>query len=33
MLVDPDKLEITFFKIFAFEFISLAVVFTLLKIL
>jgi hypothetical protein len=33
MFVNPDKIEITFLKIFLIEFIGLAVVFTLLKIL
>jgi len=33
MFFDSNKLEVTFFKIFAIEFISLAAVFTLLKIL
>jgi hypothetical protein len=33
MFVDPDRLEITFVKIFVIEFATLIIVFTLLKIL
>jgi hypothetical protein len=33
MFVNPDKLEITFLKIFVIEFTALIIVFTLLKIM
>ena len=33
MFVDPDRMELTFFKIFIIEFVLLAIVFVLLKIL
>jgi len=33
MFVDPNRMEITFVKIFAIEFIGLIVVFALLKVL
>jgi hypothetical protein len=33
MFVNPDKLEITFLKIFVIEFTALIIVFTLLKVL
>jgi hypothetical protein len=33
MFVDPDHIELTFFKIFAIEIIGLIVVFTLLNVL
>jgi len=33
MFVDPDKIEITFLKIFTIEFVALIIVFTLLKVL
>jgi hypothetical protein len=33
MFVDPDRIEQTFLKIFAIEFTTLIIVFTLLKVL